>query len=99
MASLKLGFKQQIVQEVDSGLLWSPTGKPVAPSGTPVERNPEQKPPAKAGALASKGRWAPPQPQAPNSGSVIDRWRRQSRQGGLDSAPSARERLLERENR
>src|SRR3990172_2681021 len=34
--------------------LWSPTGKPVAPSGTPVGRNPEQEPPAKAG-LASKG--------------------------------------------
>jgi non-ribosomal peptide synthetase component E (peptide arylation enzyme) len=30
--------------------LWSPTGKPVAPSGAPVERNPEQEPPAKAGA-------------------------------------------------
>jgi transposase-like protein len=33
------------------------------------------------------------------SASVIDRWRQQARQGGLDSAPSARERLLERENR
>jgi len=33
------------------------------------------------------------------SGSVIDRWRRQARQGGLDTAPSARERSLERENR
>jgi len=30
--------------------LWSPTGKPVAPSGSPVGRNPEQEPPAKAGA-------------------------------------------------
>ena len=29
---------------------WSPTGKPVAPSSTPVGRNPEQEPPAKAGA-------------------------------------------------
>jgi hypothetical protein len=29
---------------------WSPTGKPVAPSSTPVRRNPEQGPPAKAGA-------------------------------------------------
>jgi hypothetical protein len=29
---------------------WSPTGKPEAPSGTPVGRNPEQVPPAKAGA-------------------------------------------------
>ena len=29
---------------------WSPTGKPVAPSNTPVGRNPEQEPPAKAGA-------------------------------------------------
>ena len=33
------------------------------------------------------------------SGSVIDRWRREARQGGLDTAPSARERSLERENR
>ena len=30
--------------------LWSPMGKPVAPSSTPVGRNPEQEPPAKAGA-------------------------------------------------
>ncbi len=30
--------------------LWSPTGKPVAPSGAPVGRNPEQEPPTKAGA-------------------------------------------------
>jgi hypothetical protein len=29
---------------------WSPTGKPVAPSSTLVARNPEQEPPAKAGA-------------------------------------------------
>jgi NAD(P)-dependent dehydrogenase (short-subunit alcohol dehydrogenase family) len=29
---------------------WSPTGKPVAPSNTPVGRNPEQEPQAKAGA-------------------------------------------------
>jgi len=29
---------------------WSPTGKTVAPSSTPVGRNPEQEPPAKAGA-------------------------------------------------
>jgi hypothetical protein len=29
---------------------WSPTGKPVAPSSTPVGWNPEQEPPAKAGA-------------------------------------------------
>ena len=28
---------------------WSPTGKPVAPAGAPVGRNPEQEPPAKAG--------------------------------------------------
>ena len=26
-------------------LKWSPTGKPVAPSTTPVERNPEREPP------------------------------------------------------
>jgi transposase-like protein len=33
------------------------------------------------------------------SASVIDRWRRQARQGGLDSAPSVRDQLLEREHR
>jgi len=33
------------------------------------------------------------------SGSVIDRWRRQVRQGGLEAAPSVREKALERENR
>lgn len=59
------GFKQRIVQEVDSGLL-------------------------SVGAASRKYQI---------SGSVIERWRRQARQGGLDSAPSARERLLERENR
>src|SRR3972149_9015930 len=30
--------------------MWSPTGRPVAPSSAPVGRNPEQEPPAKAGA-------------------------------------------------
>jgi len=59
------GFKQQIVQEVESGLL-------------------------SVGAARRKYQI---------SGSVIDRWRRQARQGGLDTAPSARERVLERENR
>jgi transposase-like protein len=59
------GFKQQIVQEVDSGLL-------------------------SVGAASRKHQI---------SGSVIDRWRREARQGGLDTAPSARQRLLERENR
>ena len=59
------GFKQQIVQEVESGLL-------------------------SVGAASRKYQI---------SGSVIDRWRRQARQGGLDTAPSARERVLERENR
>jgi transposase-like protein len=33
------------------------------------------------------------------SGSVIDRWRRQARQGGLEASPSVREKALERENR
>ena len=33
------------------------------------------------------------------SGSVIDRWREQARQGSLDGAPSVREKALERENR
>ena len=59
------GFKQQIVQEVESGRL-------------------------SVSAASRKYQL---------SASVIDRWRRQARQGGLDSAPSARERLLERENR
>lgn len=59
------GFKQQIVQEVESGLL-------------------------SVGAASRKYQI---------SGSVIDRWRRQARQGGLDTAPSARESVLERENR
>ena len=59
------GFKQQIVQEVDSGLF-------------------------SVGAASRKYQI---------SGSVIDRWRREARQGGFDTAPSARERLLERENR
>jgi len=59
------GFKQQIVQEVESGLL-------------------------SVGAASRKYQI---------SGSVIHRWRRQARQGGLDTAPSARERVLERENR
>jgi transposase-like protein len=59
------GFKQQIVGEVDCGLL-------------------------SVGGASRKYQI---------SGSVIDRWRRQARQGGLDTAPSARERSLERENR
>lgn len=33
------------------------------------------------------------------SGSVIDRWRRQARQGGLEPSASVREKTLERENR
>ena len=33
------------------------------------------------------------------SGSVIDRWRGQARQGALETPPSVRERVLERENR
>jgi transposase-like protein len=33
------------------------------------------------------------------SGSVIDRWRDQARQGALDGSPSVREKNLERENR
>lgn len=59
------GFKQQIVQEVESGLL--------------------------AVSAASRKHQI--------SGSVIDRWRRQARQGGLQAAPSVREKFLERENR
>lgn len=59
------GFKQQIIQEVESGLL-------------------------SVSAASRKHQIA---------GSVIDRWRRQARQGGLQSGPSVRERVLERENR
>jgi transposase-like protein len=59
------GFKQQIIQEVESGLLT-------------------------VGAASRKYQI---------SGSVIDRWRRQARQGGLETGPSVRERGLERENR
>jgi transposase-like protein len=33
------------------------------------------------------------------SGSVIDRWRRQARHGGLEPSASIREKALERENR
>lgn len=59
------GFKQQIIQEVESGLL-------------------------SVSAASRKYQIA---------GSVIDRWRWQARQGGLESGPSGRERGLERENR
>ena len=59
------GFKQQIVQEVESGLL----------------------------TVSAASR------KYQISGSVIDRWRRQARQGGLQAAPSVREKFLERENR
>jgi len=59
------GFKRQIIQEVESGLL--------SVSG------------------ASR--------KYQIAGSVIDRWRRQARQGELESGPSGRERGLERENR
>lgn len=59
------GFKQQIVQELESGLL--------------------------SVSAASRKHQI--------SGSVIDRWRQQARQGGLEATPSVRERLLERENR
>lgn len=37
-------------------IMRSPTGKPVALTGTPVGRSPEQERPGKAGALASKDR-------------------------------------------
>lgn len=59
------GFKQQIIQEVESGLL-------------------------SVSAASRKYQIA---------GSVIDRWRRQARQGGLEAGSSCRERGLERENR
>jgi transposase-like protein len=59
------GFKQQIVQEVESGLL----------------------------SVSAASR------KYPISGSVIDHWRRQARQGGLETAPSVREKFLEQENR
>ena len=59
------GFKQQIVGEVESGVL-------------------------SVNAASRKYQI---------SGSVIDRWRRQARQGGLETPPSVREKFLERENR
>ena len=59
------GFKQQIVGEVESGLL----------------------------SVSAASR------KYQISGSVIERWGRVARQGGLDTTPSARERSLERENR
>ena len=59
------GFKQQIVQEVESGLV--------------------------SVSAASRKHQI--------SGSVIDRWRQQARQGGLEATPSVREKFLERENR
>ena len=54
------GFKQQIVQEVESGLL-------------------------SVGAASRKYQI---------SGSAIDRWRRQARQGGLQGGPSVREKFF-----
>lgn len=59
------GFKQQIVGEVETGLL-------------------------SASAASRKYQI---------SGSVIDCWRRQARQGGLEASPCVREKALERENR
>ena len=59
------GFKQQIVGEVESGLL----------------------------SVSAASR------KYQISGSVIDGWRQKARQGGLETGPSVREKLLERENR
>jgi len=59
------GFKQQIVGEVESGLL----------------------------SVSAASR------KSQISGSVIERWRWQAQQGGLQTPPSAREKTLERENR
>ncbi len=59
------GFKQQIIGEVESGLV----------------------------SVSAASR------KYQISGSVIDRWRQQVRLGGLEAAPSVREKLLERENR
>lgn len=59
------GFKHQIIQEVESGLL----------------------------SVSAASR------KYQISGSVIDRWRQQAKQGGLEASPTVREKLLERENR
>ena len=59
------GFTQQIVQEVETGLV---------------------------SVIAASRKYQ-------ISSSVIDRWRRQARQGGLQAGPSVREKFLERENR
>ena len=61
----EMGFKQQIVGEVEAGLL----------------------------SVSAAGR------KYQISGSVIDRWRQEARQGMLQSTPSSREKALERENR
>ena len=44
---LTLMFKSKLTHFIST--LWSPKGKPLAPSSTPVGRNPEQEPPANAG--------------------------------------------------
>lgn len=59
------GFKQQIIGEVESGLL----------------------------SVSAASR------KYQISGSVIDRWRQQARQGALQGLPSVREKALQRENR
>src|SRR5512147_1361485 len=59
------GFKQQIVGEVESGVL----------------------------SVSAASR------KYQISGSVIDRWRHQARQGALEGSASVREKRLERENR
>jgi len=64
-ARFETGFKQQIVGEIESGLL----------------------------SVSAASR------KCQISGSVIDRWRWQARQGALQTPPLARERTLERENR
>jgi transposase-like protein len=61
----EVGFKQQIVGEVEAGLL----------------------------SVSAASR------KYQISGSVIDRWRQQARQGTLQGSPGSREKALERENR
>jgi transposase-like protein len=61
----EVGFKQQIVGEVEAGLL----------------------------SVSAASR------KYQISGSVIDRWRQEARQGTLQGTPSSREKALERENR
>jgi len=48
--SISTPWQFLLIASLCGSRMWSLTGKPVAPSSTPAGRNPEQEPPAKAGA-------------------------------------------------